>query len=208
VPGYWCPPRPGFVWIGSSWYWGSGWWWYYPGGWGYPGTRTVVYAPAPRPNRVVTVRTFHPHRTVHPAPSPGRVADGRHNGVASSPGLRPSYRPTGSPLVRYPVTQHSVSQQQRAFATHPNHTSSAWARPQSGPGRLVQPHAPRPSYSTFSPSSRGYNTNILPRSSSVPSSNHVRPSSGGGSRLQNSHTFSHGSSPSHGLSPHVMHPRR
>ncbi len=212
VPGYWCPPRPGFVWIGSSWYWSSGWWWYYPGGWGYPGTHTVVYAPAPRPNRVVTVRTFHPHRTVRPAPAPSRLSEGRpagmnpSRGVASSPALHPAYRPTQSPLVRYPATSHAASRQQSAFATRSDYpSSSSFARPQGAPGRLVQPHAPRPSYSTFSSPSRNYNS-IMPRSSSVPTGSHVRPSSGG-SRIQSSHSFSHGSPPSH-ISPHVTHPRR
>ena len=245
LPGYWCAPRPGFAFVAGGWYWGAGWWWYSPGGWAYPGTTTVVYAPPPRPNRVVTVRTFHPQRTVRPAPAPGRVAGVRGLAPAArSPALRPStsaasptvrpgsaYRPTGSPLVRYPVSP-SMARQQRAYMTPRAGYAPAskgyvppskWAQAQSqgSVGRVVQPNAPRPSYSSafsssparISPDSSkqsGFNKSSgMPRgSSAIPSSPHVRPSAPSSGAYMNNRSFSHGSSPSRNLSPSVVRPRR
>jgi hypothetical protein len=215
VPGYWTPPRPGYAWYGGGWYWYSSYWWYYPGGWCYPGTRTIVYAPSPRPTRVVTVRTIRPNAGAH-----GSTV------IASAPRPAPSsFHPQGSPLLHYPSPAMSSrlvpssassrlvppsSQVQAFHPGQPNHSSF---------GRLVRPNEsvpPRSSYGSHA-SSLGYGGSSASHFGRTPSSS---VSSHSFSRPHGSSSFSsHPSSrppassfhvPSHGGggSMHSIHPRR
>jgi hypothetical protein len=210
VPGYWCPPRPGFVYIGSYWYWSSGWWWYYPGGFGYPGTTTVVYAPAPRTQRVATVRTFRPHRTVHSTPA--RV-DNSPRTVTSSGS---SFRPTASPLTRYP-SAHASARNVTAQRAPSASSHQVMQRPNGGIGRVVRPQEAR---TRFSAPSRAVTSSgprfdrgagprvdrsnvVRPESTRVPTSRNVRPAAPS-SAPRAPRSFDHKGG---GGSPRVVRPR-
>jgi hypothetical protein len=172
VPGYWAPPRRGFVWVGGGWYWYSSMWWYYPGGWCYPGSRVVVYAPAPRPQRVVTVRTIRPHSV---SSSPAVASRAPRSGAAVSPrapvasapapvrsaASASSFRPRESPLMHYPAPTPSAT----GRLTPRPHASAIQPSGQPGGrggsaslGRVVRPTEtvpPRSNYgSRGNPSSR------------------------------------------------------
>jgi hypothetical protein len=220
VPGYWCPPRYGYSWIGGGWYWYSNYWWYYPGGWGYPGTRTIVYAPSPRPQRVVTVRTIRPSAVAHSshfATNNSAVASHLVTPRAASPS---SFRPQGSPLLHYPtpVPQSRLELGAGVHAFHPGQPN------QSSVGRLVRPSEsvpPRASYGSRSnfggsgyshalqPGSRGGSMSHTRSPSSMPSRGPAPSRAGPGSFHMPSHGG--GGMPMHGGGGggmHMVHPHR
>jgi hypothetical protein len=226
VPGYWAPPRPGFVWVGGGWYWYSSWWWYYPGGWCYPGTRVVAYAPAPRPQRVVTVRTIRPHAearrpavaTHSPTRAPVRTIEPARSAASPS-----QFTPQRPPLLRYPGTSSAgrerlLASPQRAPSGYSVAPATGGSRagaslraspPSSSHGRLVKPGSTVPPRSTLSPrSSSAPSASRFDRTPQVKSAApRSRPPSTVSPRAPSRSAPSSLRPPSGGSSPRVVRPR-
>jgi hypothetical protein len=141
APGYWCPPRPGFAYVPGRWYWASNYWWYGPGGWARPGSTVIAYHPAPRPVRVVAVRSFTPNRVygapvVAPRYAGSLVQGGSRVRVAPAPAPR-AFAPRSSPMYRYPTALSS-----------PTHLPPRTLGASRGSFGRPQQTLPRPSYGT------------------------------------------------------------
>jgi len=149
LPGYWCEPMNGYAYNSGYWYWATGNWWYWPGGWSRFGNTTIVVQTAPRPQRIVRVRSFTPRSTV--------PANGNRVAAAQTPARAvvqaapvSTFRPQGSPLLRYPTTTRVPTRTNNlGFASQPG--VGRVVRPGLAPPRPVQFRASRPN--TSAPSS-------------------------------------------------------
>ncbi len=176
VPGYWCPPYAGFGYVPGYWYWSVGYWWYWPGGWARPGTTIIVRDVAPRPRRIVPVRSFTARAqsvsAVRPTPAPRSAVRPSRSVQASR-----AFQPTRSPLLRYPSS--TPSRMVRAAPSGASRASRAvGVAPNTGVGRVVRPGSiPERRQPAVTP--RGPSTYRQPSSTyRQPSGGFVRPSTG------------------------------